>query len=128
MNQEIKLATGIAGGLHSSAQPLTTDVAEAASPGLLTNAVDQAITRIRPMSTPVDQISRLGHVRRVDSLNVDYYSVDTRGERISLVALKEIPDGGDSFGNRLFSAELKGESSPRLEVSESFCYSAGTLA
>lgn len=127
MNQQINLAAGIAGGLHSSSQPLTTDVAEAAAPGLLTNAVDQAITRIRPMSTPVDQISRLGHVRRVDSLNVDYYSVDSRGDRVSLTALQEIPDGADAFGNLLYSAELSGESSPRLEVSESFCYSAGAL-
>ena len=122
--QEIKLAAGITGALHSSAQPLTTDVAEAASPGLLTNAVDRAITKIRPMSTPVDQISRLGHVRRVDSLNVDYYSVDTRGDQISLAAIQLIPDNVDEFGNMLYSAEIKGDASPRLEISESFCFNS----
>lgn len=78
MEDNKNLATGHAGGTHISGAPLTTGLAAQAAPSLLTNAIDKAIVKIRPMATPLDQISRLGHVRQVDSLEVDYYSVDTR--------------------------------------------------
>lgn len=40
--------------------------------------IDEKIMRIRPMSTPVDQISRSGTSKKVDSFEVKYYSVGTR--------------------------------------------------
>lgn len=78
MENNQNIVPGAAGGSHVSGAPLTTDLASQASPSLLTNAIDKAIVKIRPMATPLDQISRLGHVRPVDSIEVDYYSVDTR--------------------------------------------------
>lgn len=40
--------------------------------------IDQRITRIRPMATPVDQISRYAKAQSSDSFEVKYYSVGTR--------------------------------------------------
>lgn len=71
-------APGIAAGNHVSGAPPTTDLTEAGSPSLLLNAIDRAVTKVRPMATPLDQISRLGHVRRADALEVAYYTADIR--------------------------------------------------
>lgn len=78
MSNQANFVNGQAGGKHVSNAPLTTELAQQASPELLRNAIDSAVVKIRPMATPLDQISRLGHVRPVDSMEVDYYSVDTR--------------------------------------------------
>lgn len=52
---------------------------EEASPELFMADVDERITKIRPMSTPVDQISRkAGRATKCDSMEVEYYSVGTR--------------------------------------------------
>lgn len=56
----------------------TTKLIESQSPGLLRNSVDSRIVKIRPMSTPVDQLSRCGVAREASSMTVDYYSVDTK--------------------------------------------------
>jgi hypothetical protein len=70
---------GVAGvGKHIDGEPLTTALAETASPGLLRNEIDERIVKIRPMSTPLDQISRYGGARLSGSMKVEYYSVDTR--------------------------------------------------
>ena len=71
-------------GKHITGAPLTTDLAEVASPSLMVNDIDSRIVKIRPMATPLDQISRLGHVRQVASMEVDYYSVDSRIDRSTL--------------------------------------------
>lgn len=57
---------------------LTTSMARELAPGLLRNAIDERIVRIRPMATPIDQISRCAGARSVRSMIVDYYSVDTK--------------------------------------------------
>ena len=72
--------------------PLTTENAAVASPSLVSNAIDSAIVRIRPMATPLDQISRMGHTRAVDSMEVDYYSVDTREDRDSVESVQLLDD------------------------------------
>ena len=74
-NRQNYLTDGVSNGVHVSGVPLTTEVTNQAVPGLLTNAIDKAVVKIRPMATPIDQISRMGHVRSVDSMDVDYYSV-----------------------------------------------------
>lgn len=73
------LVGGVSGkGEHTVGEPLTTALSEVASPGLLRNEIDDRIVKIRPMSTPLDQISRYGGARLSGSMKVDYYSVDTR--------------------------------------------------
>lgn len=79
----VVMAVAIVGGVSGKGEhvvdgPLTTKLAETASPGLLRNEIDERIVKIRPMSTPLDQISRYGGARLCGSMKVDYYSVDTR--------------------------------------------------
>lgn len=81
--------------MHISGAPLTTENANEAAPGLLTNAIDRAIVKVRPMATPLDQISRLGHTRPVDSMEVDYYSIDTRVDRDVVESVTKITDMED---------------------------------
>ena len=47
-------------------------------PELYTKHIDKLITKIRPMATPVDQISRYAKSSQSDSFEVKYYSVGTR--------------------------------------------------
>lgn len=53
---------------------------------LLRNEVDNRLVKIRPMSTPIDQISRHGDVRRVGSMKVNYYAVETKDISANLSA------------------------------------------
>ncbi len=70
---------GVTGaGQHIDAEPLTTTLTAEVSPTLLRNEIDDRIVKIRPMSTPLDQISRYGGARLCGSMKVDYYSVDTK--------------------------------------------------
>ncbi len=75
--------------------PLTTDLANEASPSLLHNAIDRAIVKVRPMATPLDQISRMGHVRQVDALEVDYYTADIRKDSTAITQCTAGQDLGD---------------------------------
>lgn len=92
------LTTGTDGSKnHISAAPLTTELANQASPGFVTSSIDRAVTRVRPMATPLDQISRLGHIRQADALEVDYYSADIRSDASSIAAWGVISDTDDGF-------------------------------
>ena len=55
------VVAGVAGvGSHIDGMPLTTTVADSASPGLLRNEIDDRIVKITSRSsTPLDQISRV---------------------------------------------------------------------
>ena len=69
---------GTDGGVHISNTPLTTQNISEASPELLRNSIDERIVKIRPMSTPIDQLRRCGNSRHAGSMTVEYYSVDTK--------------------------------------------------
>ncbi len=64
--------------------PLTTNVTEQLSPSLLRSAIDDRIVRIRPASTPLDQISRMCGARHCGSMKVDYYTVDCKPGSVKL--------------------------------------------
>jgi len=96
------LATGmlIAGaeeGKHVVDGPLTTDLSREGSPDLLLNEIDQQIVKIRPMSTPIDQISRHGGSKHAGSMVVDFYSVDTKLTTAKLMASvpESTPEAGE---------------------------------
>lgn len=72
------LIAGTAGGQHVVNGPLTTSLTKDGSPDLLRNEIDERIVKIRPMSTPIDQLSRYAGNRLSGSMIVDYYSVDTK--------------------------------------------------
>ena len=72
----------------------TTRLTETMSPGLLRSEIDKRITKIRPSSTPLDQISRMAGARQAGSMKVQYYSVDLRtgtSELSSTVGKRTIP-------------------------------------
>ena len=72
------IVPGMSGGKIVSNEPLTTDIVREGSPSLLRSEVDKRIVKIRPMSTPIDQLSRWNGSRKASSMIVDYYSVDVR--------------------------------------------------
>ena len=72
------LVAGVENGKHVVDGPLTTDLTREGSPDLLLNEIDQQIVKIRPMSTPIDQISRYAGSKHAGSMIVEYYSVDTK--------------------------------------------------
>ncbi|MCM1336535.1 MAG: DUF5309 family protein [Candidatus Amulumruptor caecigallinarius] len=76
--------------------PLTTAVTDSVAPGMLLNEIDRRVTKIRPMATPIDQISRLAGARRSGSMKVDYYSVDTKP---ATTTLAEEPAAGGKIGD-----------------------------
>lgn len=110
MESAVELATaivaGVSGGKHVVDGPLTTTQTEVASPGLLRSEIDRRVTRIRPMATPIDQISRSAGARRCGSMKVEYYSVDTM-ETCS--ALKEAVDTEEFEGDASTPIEIKPE-------------------
>lgn len=69
---------------------LTTTVSDQAAPGLLRNAIDERIVKIRPMATPIDQLSRCAGARSCGSMKVDYYAVDVKA--VSALTTKGITD------------------------------------
>lgn len=58
--------------------PVTTTVTEQVSPTLLRSEIDSRIVKIRPSSTPLDQISRIAGARHSGSMKVEYYAVDLK--------------------------------------------------
>jgi hypothetical protein len=79
------IVTGTAGGKHVVDGPLTTEASKEASPELLLNEIDKQIVKIRPMATPIDQISRCGGAKHSGSMMVDYYNVDTKLTNASVI-------------------------------------------
>jgi hypothetical protein len=78
-----------------SGAPLTLATAKEKSADLLRNDVDKRIVKLRPMATPIDQISRYAETRSCHSMTVDYYAVDTKPTETTVAKAEE--DGtGDS--------------------------------
>lgn len=87
MAEEARIVNGVSGeGKFVGNAPLTTQITRDQSPDLLLNEIDQRVTKIRPMSTPIDQISRYAGARKSKSMIVDYYSVDTKPNQATTTA------------------------------------------
>lgn len=91
--EKTNLVTGTNGGTHLSDGPMTVAAVNEAANGLLRSEIDQRVTMIRPMSTPVDQISRMVGARPASSMVVDYYSVDTKPVTATLLSAPEASTG-----------------------------------
>ena len=87
------VATGT-GGEMVTGGPVTTDAVHDAGTDYLLNEIDRQITKIRPMATPVDQLSRLAGAKRCGSMVVDYYNVDTKPTKCTLKKAVTLPDDG----------------------------------
>lgn len=84
--------------------PVTTDLTNQVSPTLLRSAVDERIVRIRPASTPIDQISRMCGTRKCGSMKVDFYSVESKpGQVLTTSAAK----GESSLKGDVFSVDVR---------------------
>lgn len=77
---------GAAGGKHIAGEPLTLELSREASPDLLLTEIDERIVKIRPMATPIDQISRHAGARNSGAMTVEYYSVDTKEVSTTLIS------------------------------------------
>ena len=69
---------------------------EAADPEYYTKEIDKRITKIRPMATPIDQISRYATAQKSSSFEVKYYSVGTRPITCKTSAQIETQTSGQS--------------------------------
>lgn len=98
-----KLIDGVAGGKQIVEGPITTGALAQASPSLLRSEIDNRIVKICPMSTPVDQISRMIGARKAQSMKVEYYSVDTK--KPSSLLLELSADGTQASGRDVYTVK-----------------------
>ncbi|MDE6324305.1 MAG: DUF5309 domain-containing protein [Paramuribaculum sp.] len=87
--------------------PLTTGAVGEGSPSLLLNEIDSRVVKVRPMATPVDQISRMVGARHASSMIVDYYSVDAKAPTTNLSGALTKIAGGDYSGYQTYSLKVK---------------------
>jgi len=116
MSENVNIAPGAAGGRHVSGAPATTENIRTASPDLLRNAIDRRIVKVRPMSTPVDQLTRCAASRHATAMTVEYYSVDTKQTQATL--LEASTNNGKDRGDGFVSAILKTSADTIFDVSE----------
>lgn len=111
------VVTGTAGGKHIAGEPLTMELAKTESPDLLRNEIDRRIVKIRPMATPIDQLSRWAGAKHAGSMIVDYYSVDTRPTTaLTVSAFTGCTD--DEGSDRFQKARLSTDNNDLFEASE----------
>ena len=111
------LIAGVAGGKHVVDGPLSTDVAREGSPELLLNEIDSQIVKIRPMATPVVQLSRRGGAKHTGSMTVDYYNVDTKPTSTTLK--EDVPEPvNDSDPDNITKVKIKTENNEIFDVSD----------
>lgn len=85
------------GGSDASTAGIATETAgrQNGDPEFYTKDIDQRIVKIRPMATPVDQISRYAKAQSCDSFEVKYYSVGTRPISCTTTAAVTAMTAGD---------------------------------
>lgn len=106
MANTVTSVAGQHGGAHVGNSPLTTTLMRDNAPDLLRSDVDNRVVRIRPMSTPVDQISRMVGARRARSMVVEYYSVDTKAQEVTSSGSISEVDAGLFDGYQLYNLPL----------------------
>ncbi len=68
------------GGTFISEAPLTTQITASAQPDLLLSDIDERITKVKPMATPVDQITRHFASRPAKAMDVAYYRITSKSD------------------------------------------------
>lgn len=109
------IIAGATGGKAVESEPLTLDLATQASPELLRNEIDERIVKIRPMATPIDQISRQAGARACGSMVVDYYSVDTKPIEATVMSCER---KGNTNYNGFLTSTLSTDNDAMFEPSE----------
>ncbi|MCH5328810.1 MAG: DUF5309 family protein [Coprobacter sp.] len=109
---------GVTGrGVSVSDEPLTADITRQESADLLRNEIDQRIVKIRPMSTPIDQIMRHSEVRKSGSMVYDYYAVDTKPTKAKISTAYTEPTAGTATSSHK-KATLETDNNDIFDVSE----------
>lgn len=103
-----------------SGAPLTTGSAREILPELSINAIDRRIVKIRPSSTPVDQISRLAGSRHCGAMEVDYFAVDTKKTESRVTTGSDPEDVTTKDGN--ISFRIKVDDPAIFDVSETVLF------
>ena len=70
--------TDLADGGKTVPSGLTEGIGRAAVPEMYLSEIDQRITKIRPMATPIDQISRYAKSMESKAMEVKYYTVSSK--------------------------------------------------
>lgn len=117
MEKTKNTVAGVNGGTHISGAPATTENMAVASPELLRNSIDQRIVKVRPMSTPIDQLTRCASTRHASAMTVEYYSVDTKQTEAKLTEAYNNPAGTDR-GDGIHSYVLKTDADNIFDISE----------
>ena len=113
----MSVVAGVAGGKHVINEPLTVALTNVESPDLLVNEIDRRLVKIRPMATPIDQLSRWAGAKKSGSMVVDYYSVDTRPT--STKVTRSVEGCSDNVGaSRFQKVQLPVENADLFEASE----------
>ena len=108
---------GMTTGKLVSGEPLTTSKTLEHSPSLLQSEIDNRIVKIRPMSTPVDQISRYKGARKAGSMIVDYYSVDVKPTKTTMKTAYTEPEASAATANNR-RAKLDTNNNDLFEISD----------
>ncbi|MCM1021341.1 MAG: DUF5309 domain-containing protein [Muribaculum sp.] len=101
-------STGTTGATHVLGAPLTIQTTNIDNSELLMSDIDSRLVKVRPMATPVDQISRQGGARQCSSMQVEYYSVDSLPRETVTTATRSAGDfesAGISVENSSIFAE-----------------------
>lgn len=117
MEKKNNIVAGSNGGQHIGGAAATTSNIGAASPELLRNSIDRRIVKVRPMSTPIDQLTRCASTRPASAMTVEYYSVDTKLTEASTIEASENTVGTDR-GDGIHSYVLKTDADNIFDVSE----------
>lgn len=104
-------------------EPITLESTAAQNPDFLLNEVDSRITRLRPMATPLDQISRYAGARQVNNMTVEYYAVAMR--QFETTVASEFKGGPVSATSPI---SLKVENVEAIETSETIMMEGLTTA
>ncbi len=107
----------VTGGTIVSNEPATLANVTEYSPALLQNEIDSRIVKIRPMSTPIDQISRYKGARKSGSMIVDYYSVDTKPTRF-YTSTNYVEPTASTVTNNHTRASIAVDNMEAIEVSD----------
>ena len=99
---------------------VTTQTVNQTSPELLRSEIDSRIVKIRPMSTPIDQISRHASSRHAGSMTVEYYAVD--GKPFEATLTKEVIGSSSSGPDEPLKMELDVNDSSPFARSETILF------
>ena len=117
VTQGICMADAVIADLPDAGKPvsrneggLTETVGREAIPEMYLSDIDKRITRIRPMATPIDQISRYGKAIECDSMEVKYYSVGTKPIKTTVKTAFEKQSSGTSTTLEVTDASMFDES------------------